>query len=151
MPDDSRVHVGDALGDQIAHQCSVIGIARRQTDDLRVRWVGIEIVICVKWIVDNTQRVQFLDYLAYGCADIQFRKSSVWSQAQTAQTPHFFQLKGLSRLKGTEPIDGQSSFVRLGGSQTEIRTVRGPIFLDHARFDVTDNLVARRKITPLHA
>ena len=64
MPDDSRVHVDDALRDQVAHQYSVIGIARWQTDNLRVRWVRIEIVICFKLIVDDTQGVQLLGYLA---------------------------------------------------------------------------------------
>ena len=150
-PDDSGVHVDDALRDQVAHQCSLIGIARRQTDNLRVRWVGIEIFVCFKWIVNDTQRVQLPGYLTYGCTDIQFRKPSVWPQAQAAQSSHFFQLMGLSRLECIEPIDGQTSFVRSGGSQTEVRTVWSPILLDHARLDVTDDLVARRQIFPLHA
>ena len=120
MPDGNRVHVDNALRDQIAHQCSLIGIARRQTDNLRVRWICIEISLCFEWIVDYTQSGQFLGYLAYDCANIQFRKSPVWSQTQSTQTLHFCQLMGLPRLKGIEPIDGQTSFVRSGGPSSWI-------------------------------
>ena len=39
-----------------------------------------------------------------------------------------------------EPIDGETRFVRAGGSQTEIRTVQGPILPDHARLDIISGL-----------
>ena len=78
MPDDRRVHVDYALRDEIAHQYSLIGISRRQTDNLCMRRVGIETFHCFKWIVDNAQRVQLLGYLAYDSANIHLRKTPVW-------------------------------------------------------------------------
>ena len=80
MPDDGWVHGDDALCDQIADQYRLIRIARGQTGNLRVRWVGIESIRCFKWIVDDAQRVQLCGYLVYDRANIHFRKTSVWPQ-----------------------------------------------------------------------
>ena len=41
----------------------MVGIARRQTNNLRMRWIGIETFLFLKWIVDNPKRVQLLGYL----------------------------------------------------------------------------------------
>ena len=56
----------------------MIGIARRQTDHLGVRWIGIETLLCFKRIADNAQRVQLLGYLAQDCVDIHFGKTPAW-------------------------------------------------------------------------
>ena len=116
MPDDCGVHVDDALCYEVAHQYSMIGIARRQTNNLRMRRIGIETFLCFKWIVDNPKRVQFLGYLAQDCANIHFRKAPAWPQAKAAQTTHFAQLMNLSRVKGLKPIDRQTCLVRSGGA-----------------------------------
>ena len=116
MPNDGWVHGHDALCDQIADHYSLIRITRRQTGNLRVRWVGIESTRCFKWIVDDAQRVQLCGYVVYDRANIHFSKTSVWPQAKTEQAAYFVQLMDLVRRKCLEPIHGQSCFFRSCGA-----------------------------------
>ena len=58
------MHVDDALCYKVAHQCSMVGFGWRQTNHLSMRRVGIESILCIKRIMDNPERVQFLRYLA---------------------------------------------------------------------------------------